>query len=61
MIKVYDGGEWVKAQNKITDLENAGEKLYKALTQWMADHGDRCRICMEPSQEAVKQWLSTIT
>lgn len=29
--------------------------LREALEGWMIDHGDRCRICMDRSQNAIKQ------
>ncbi len=30
------------------------ERLRKALVGWMIEHGDRCRICSERSQNALK-------
>jgi len=30
------------------------DALREALEGWMLDHGDRCRICMERSQSALK-------
>lgn len=35
-------------------LEETIIALKEALEGWMLDHGDRCRICMERSQSALK-------
>ena len=35
-------------------LNDVIDKLRSALEGWMLDHGERCRICMERSQEAIK-------
>jgi len=40
-----DQTRWLRGQVKV---------LREALEGWMIDHGDRCRICMERSQQAIK-------
>ncbi len=40
--------------DQIQTLERQNKALREALEGWMIDHGDRCRICMERSQRAIK-------
>ena len=54
--------EMLKIQRNLVDqeelLSNGYEViaiLQEALEGWMIDHGDRCRICMERSQAAIKE------
>lgn len=40
---------------KIERLQAENGRLREALEGWMIDHGDRCRICTERSQAALKE------
>lgn len=39
--------DWLSACDEI-------DALKEALQGWMIDHGDRCRVCMDRSQRALK-------
>ncbi len=38
----------------MTDKDAQIERLRKALIGWMIEHGDRCRVCAERSQNALR-------
>ena len=47
-----DEPEWAKS--RIETLLTEVRVMREALEGWMMDHGDRCRICMDRSQKAIK-------
>jgi len=38
----------------IKSIQHSRRELCGALEQWIMDHGDRCRICADRSQAALK-------
>jgi hypothetical protein len=63
--------EWMPIDAKIAEIAldtvdgmeallKENQRLREALEGWMIDHGDRCRICMERSQTALKEPDATL-